>query len=257
MASVTGVRTSVGGVRGEATPPTGQQTAYVDPAAALIEAARVGDRVAMRRILARPDLPRIAAQLAEHLAVLTPAPLRGHGTHAAFNRHKNHGEQPCVPCVEGERVYQRLQKIKQRGAQVPLLPVIAVSNLRNAGTPEEFLHTLPNIDPVAVERACNGDTTVTLTRPEKVAALQQLLAAGHNKTEAATRLRLSGKTVNELLESSLTSPSFLVSGQVEDDDGAEQGCSPARPLTDSPASTGAAFVSIATDPSDSFGGMAV
>lgn len=32
--------------------------------------------------------------------------LQDHGTHAAFTRHKNHGETPCTDCIEGERQYQ-------------------------------------------------------------------------------------------------------------------------------------------------------
>jgi hypothetical protein len=34
-------------------------------------------------------------------------PLKPHGTHAAFNRHKAAGEDPCEPCVFGERDFQR------------------------------------------------------------------------------------------------------------------------------------------------------
>jgi len=36
--------------------------------------------------------------------------LRPHGTHAAFVRHRNHGEQPCGDCLSGERLYQRERK---------------------------------------------------------------------------------------------------------------------------------------------------
>ena len=41
----------------------------------------------------------------------TPAP---HGTHAAFTRHRYHGEQPCEVCVVGERVYQRERARRRR-----------------------------------------------------------------------------------------------------------------------------------------------
>lgn len=40
--------------------------------------------------------------------------LRPHGTHAAFARHKNAGEDPCEPCVFGERDYQRNRKRNNR-----------------------------------------------------------------------------------------------------------------------------------------------
>lgn len=35
------------------------------------------------------------------------APVARHGTHAAFNRHKKAGEDPCPACVAGESAYQR------------------------------------------------------------------------------------------------------------------------------------------------------
>lgn len=35
------------------------------------------------------------------------------GSHAAFVRHKNHGEQPCDACVVGERKYQA-EKARER-----------------------------------------------------------------------------------------------------------------------------------------------
>lgn len=37
-----------------------------------------------------------------------------HGTHARFNLHKQHGERPCLDCVEGERVYQRHRQRRRR-----------------------------------------------------------------------------------------------------------------------------------------------
>lgn len=65
------------------------------------------------------------------------------------------------------------------------------------------------IDQIAVERACSDDPDrplPTLNRAEKQAAIRRILAAGHNKTEAARRLKLSGRTVNELLEASTSLP---------------------------------------------------
>lgn len=44
-------------------------------------------------------------------------PLEPHGTHAAFNRHRSNGTQPCPTCREGERTYQRLRARRAR-AQV-------------------------------------------------------------------------------------------------------------------------------------------
>lgn len=38
------------------------------------------------------------------------------GTHAAFNRHKSRGETPCPDCREGERVFQRHRRRRERQA---------------------------------------------------------------------------------------------------------------------------------------------
>lgn len=40
----------------------------------------------------------------------TPQELAPHGTHAAFVRHRSHGEEPCDDCRLAERVYQRQRK---------------------------------------------------------------------------------------------------------------------------------------------------
>lgn len=40
------------------------------------------------------------------------------GTHAAFARHRAHGEQPCEPCVIGEREYQRARHVRRRAKAV-------------------------------------------------------------------------------------------------------------------------------------------
>ncbi len=39
--------------------------------------------------------------------------LRPHGTHAAFNLHRKHSEEPCAACWTGERLYQRDAKRRQ------------------------------------------------------------------------------------------------------------------------------------------------
>lgn len=43
----------------------------------------------------------------------TTRQLRPHGTHAAFNLHRTHGEEPCAACWTGERLYQRDAKRRQ------------------------------------------------------------------------------------------------------------------------------------------------
>jgi hypothetical protein len=39
------------------------------------------------------------------------------GTHAAYNRHKAHGEDPCFPCALAERIYQRQRPDRRTGAR--------------------------------------------------------------------------------------------------------------------------------------------
>lgn len=43
-----------------------------------------------------------------------PRPLRPHGTHAAFIRHRSRKEEPCDACWHGEREYQRLRGQRRR-----------------------------------------------------------------------------------------------------------------------------------------------
>jgi hypothetical protein len=40
------------------------------------------------------------------------------GTHAAFNRHKAAGEEPCDRCWDGERTFQRLRGRNRRAEQI-------------------------------------------------------------------------------------------------------------------------------------------
>lgn len=42
--------------------------------------------------------------------------IRPCGTHSAFNRHRDRGEEPCPDCWEAERTYQRDAKRRQRRA---------------------------------------------------------------------------------------------------------------------------------------------
>lgn len=39
------------------------------------------------------------------------------GTHAAYNRHKAAGEDPCFPCALAERLYQRSRPDRRAGAR--------------------------------------------------------------------------------------------------------------------------------------------
>lgn len=57
---------------------------------------------------------------------------------------------------------------------------------------------LPVLDEIAVERATAG-VPVALTAAERDEAIRRLLERGHNKTEIARRLRLSGATATRLL----------------------------------------------------------
>jgi hypothetical protein len=47
-----------------------------------------------------------------------PKELQPHGTHAAFNRHRKAGDEPCDPCWCGERRYQRERKRRGRALQL-------------------------------------------------------------------------------------------------------------------------------------------
>jgi hypothetical protein len=155
----------------------------LSPAQSLIEALRVGDQRMVGRILSRPDLPRVAIELAQ--SVIGPKSLRPHGTHAAFNRHKNAGEAPCPDCVTAEREYQRgrMRRRRESDRQLALLPTAAPN---------------PGVDPIAVERFVTGDETVHLTRAEKRAAYQAFLARDVSHNQAAERLGLSGATARKV-----------------------------------------------------------
>lgn len=51
-----------------------------------------------------------------HLGLLHRPPLKDHGTHAAYNRHKAHGETPCAECIDGERIYQHQRHLRRKAA---------------------------------------------------------------------------------------------------------------------------------------------
>jgi hypothetical protein len=64
-----------------------------------------------------PERRRRERDLAEQVARQARiTPLRPHGTHAAYVRHKNRDEQPCDSCVLAERVYQRNRKRASRAS---------------------------------------------------------------------------------------------------------------------------------------------
>lgn len=53
------------------------------------------------------DVPHdLRRRIEPHHVIGGRAPLAPHGTHAAFNRHKKRGEEPCPLCRVGERRYQ-------------------------------------------------------------------------------------------------------------------------------------------------------
>jgi len=43
--------------------------------------------------------------------------LRPHGTHAAYTRHRTHGEPACDECAQAERDYQRVRDRRRRSSR--------------------------------------------------------------------------------------------------------------------------------------------
>jgi hypothetical protein len=101
-------------------------------ASALVCAVHDRDAAQVRDLLVGADLPALAVVLAAcvpddarlsdlldwtaDLPQPKPAELQPHGTHAAYERHKNHLEQPCELCINGEREYQRNRRRRERGS---------------------------------------------------------------------------------------------------------------------------------------------
>lgn len=57
------------------------------------------------------------AEQAQQAALRAARPVRHllpHGTHTAFNRHRNYGTEPCPDCWAAERDYQRERKRESR-----------------------------------------------------------------------------------------------------------------------------------------------
>lgn len=116
-------------------------TRAVDRALALIGAVREEDPTATTAILTKMR-PRDLYALAVTLAAMVPVDqspaellawndadktpvlkhqpqgLSPHGTHAAFNRHRTNGTEPCDACWTGERDYQRGRARRRRALEI-------------------------------------------------------------------------------------------------------------------------------------------
>lgn len=84
-------------------------------------AAMVPDTYSPAELLAWNDCRHMPAEKPtgqRQLFPTTPPPLQPHGTHAAFNRHRNNDEEPCQACWYGERDYQRERGRRRRAKAV-------------------------------------------------------------------------------------------------------------------------------------------
>ena len=84
-------------------------------------AAMVPDAYSPAELLAWNDsrhLPDESSAGQRQLFPTGPATLQPHGTHAAFNRHRNADEDPCQACWHGERDYQRARARRRRAKDV-------------------------------------------------------------------------------------------------------------------------------------------
>lgn len=103
----------------------------------LIDAVRRKDRTDIQACIDSADLPALTVILAalvddsrpvrELLAWVETPPrrqpgerrnLRPCGTHAAYERHRNRGEEPCALCRRSEREYQRNRPDRAPGVRV-------------------------------------------------------------------------------------------------------------------------------------------
>lgn len=162
------------------------------PAQQLVEAVRNRDAFTIRRITARPDIARIALELATEIG--GPKSLRPHGTHAAFNRHKNNGEEPCQECRVGERTYQRLRARRDREAARQMA-------LFDGDNVVDGCQKHPSVDPVVIDRACDlAQPLPPLNRAEKACAYKEMDRRRVPRNEIARRLRISGTTARTFAE---------------------------------------------------------
>jgi hypothetical protein len=163
----------------------------------LREAVASGDEATVARILARPDLPRIAVEVARIGAAVEGRKrhperwkpdheLKPHGTHAAFNRHKKRGETPCLECVEGERAHMRLRQRRVRSEQRALV-----------------------VDEVAVKRVLNGEDYRLNDAEKRVAALA-MWRRGDTTTAIAERLHVGPRKVRLWLSIDAAAPGSSV-----------------------------------------------
>lgn len=67
-----------------------------------------------RLVEARPLRRRAPEPTVELLRLQAALGLQPCGTHAAFNRHTNAGEDPCSRCEDGEREYQRARYLRRK-----------------------------------------------------------------------------------------------------------------------------------------------
>lgn len=77
----------------------------------LVLAAMIDDERSVRGLL--QDVPKLLRWL-NRPRLLRERPLRPCGTHAAWERHKRRGEEPCPACTEAERAYQRARTRDRR-----------------------------------------------------------------------------------------------------------------------------------------------
>jgi len=120
----------------------------------------------------------------EHLATVEPIQQRHfgpiatqpHGTNAAYRRHERAGEEPCRPCREARRQYNR-------------------DRYRGTRAKETGSHRL-DFDRVLVERFIHGDAHWRdLTVDERVAAAARLDTLGISRNEIKRRTHLNTHTL--------------------------------------------------------------
>lgn len=84
------------------------------PALVITLAGMLDDDRSIRSLMR--DVPRYLVALRRTSGADPLRPLAECGSHAAFNRHVSRGEEPCEPCWEQERAYQRSRSRSRRAA---------------------------------------------------------------------------------------------------------------------------------------------
>lgn len=115
-----------------------------EQALALVDAVHCAEPGRVAQLISEADLPAVVVLLAamvdedrptSHLLAWTdrladarlrpgPLPQSPCGSHAAFNRHRSRGEQPCASCWEAERTYQRIRARQRRGRPLSSVPTL-------------------------------------------------------------------------------------------------------------------------------------